>query len=88
MLPDKRRVSVKPAAILRCAMATAIADWIRTDMVPLAESLGSAISDLDNFDSFECRGRNRVAGASCPSTAAPTRSTFAPSSSPTAGRSR
>jgi hypothetical protein len=63
VLPDKRRVSVKPAAILRCAMASAIADWIRTDMAPLAVSLGSAISDLDNFDSFECRGRNRVVGA-------------------------
>ena len=63
VLPDKRRVSVKPAAILRCAMATAIADWIRTDMAPLAARLGSTISDLDNFDSFECRGRNRVAGA-------------------------
>jgi hypothetical protein len=63
VLPDKRRVSVKPAAILRCAMATAISDWIRTDVAPLATSLGSAISDLDNFDSFECRGRNRVVGA-------------------------
>jgi hypothetical protein len=63
VLPDKRRVSVKPAAILRCAMASAIADWIRTDMAPLATSLGSVISDLDNFDSFECRGRNRVVGA-------------------------
>ena len=63
VLPDKRRVSVKPAAILRCAMASAVADWIRTDMAPLAVSLGSIISDLDNFDSFECRGRNRVVGA-------------------------
>ena len=63
VLPDKRRVSVKPAAILRCAMATAIADWIRSDMAPLAASLGSTISDLDNFNSFECRGRNRVVGA-------------------------
>jgi hypothetical protein len=63
VLPDKRRVSVKPAAILRCAMATAIADWIRTDMAPLAASLDTTISDLDNFDSFECRGRNRVVGA-------------------------
>jgi hypothetical protein len=62
VLPDKRRVSVKPAAILRCAMASAIADWIRTDMAPLAARLGSVISDLDNFDSFECRGRNRAAG--------------------------
>ena len=63
VLPDKRRVSVKPAAILRCAMASEIADWIRTDMAPLAARLGSSISDLDNFNSFECRGRNRVAGA-------------------------
>jgi hypothetical protein len=63
VLPDKRRVSVKPAAILRCAMASALADWIRTDIAPLAASLGSTVSDLDNFDSFECRGRNRVVGA-------------------------
>lgn len=63
VLPDKRLVSVKPAAILRCTMASAIADWIRADMAPLAVSLGSVISDLDNFDSFECRGRNRVVGA-------------------------
>jgi hypothetical protein len=63
VLPDKRRVSVKPAAILRCAMASALADWIRTDIAPLAASLGSTVSDLDNFDSFECRGRNRIVGA-------------------------
>jgi hypothetical protein len=63
VMPDKRQVSVKPAAILRCKMASMLADWIRTDIAPLATSLGSTVSDLDNFDSFECRGRNRVAGA-------------------------
>jgi hypothetical protein len=63
VLPDKRQVAVKPAAILRCAMASEIADWIRTDIAPLALGAGSAISGLDNFDSFECRGRNRVVGA-------------------------
>ncbi|TWA94604.1 extensin family protein [Bradyrhizobium stylosanthis] len=63
VLPDKRKVAVKPAAILRCTMASAIADWVRKDMVPLATSLGTTVSDLDNFDSFECRGRNRIAGA-------------------------
>jgi hypothetical protein len=63
VLPDRHRVEVKPAAILRCTMATAIADWIRTDVAPLAQDLGSEVSGLDNFDSFECRGRNRVAGA-------------------------
>jgi hypothetical protein len=63
VLPDKRQVSVKPAAILRCPMASALAEWIRNDIAPLAAGLGSAISNLDNFDSYECRGRNRVAGA-------------------------
>jgi hypothetical protein len=63
VLPDRRQVSVKPAAILRCTMASALADWIRSDIAPLAVTLGSTISDLDNFDSFECRGRNRIAGA-------------------------
>jgi hypothetical protein len=63
VLPDHRQVMVKPAAILRCKMASAVADWVRTDIAPLAGNLGSAIADLDNFDSFECRSRNRVTGA-------------------------
>jgi hypothetical protein len=63
VLPDKRQVALKPPAILRCAMASQIADWVRTDVAPLTLSLGSVISVLDNFDSFECRGRNRVVGA-------------------------
>jgi len=63
VLPDSKQVAVKPAAILRCTMAAAIADWVRSDMAPFAERLGTALSDLDNFDSFECRGRNRVSGA-------------------------
>ena len=32
VLPDKRKVAVKPAAILRCKMAAAVADWVRTDI--------------------------------------------------------
>ena len=63
VLPDSRQVVVKPAAVLRCKMASAIADWVRTDIAPLAKNLGSVIAGLDNFDSFECRSRNRVAGA-------------------------
>ncbi|HET6839260.1 MAG TPA: extensin family protein [Bradyrhizobium sp.] len=63
VLPDKHLVAVKPAAILRCAMASEIADWIRTDVAPLAASMGTLVSDLDNFDAFECRSRNRVPGA-------------------------
>jgi len=63
VLPDKHRVSLKPAATLRCGMAAALADWVRSDVEPLAEGAGSKLSDLDNFDSYDCRGRNGVAGA-------------------------
>ncbi|WP_371420747.1 extensin family protein [Tardiphaga sp.] len=63
VLPDKTRVPLKPAGTMRCAMATAVAEWIRADMAPLATSLGTRLIELDNFDSFDCRGRNRVVGA-------------------------
>jgi hypothetical protein len=63
VLPDKRRVSVNPPATLRCAMASEIADWVRTDMVRLSAPLGSEPNALDNFDSFDCRSFNGVPGA-------------------------
>ena len=63
VLPDRRQIAVKPAAILRCPMASAIAAWVRADIAPLAKNLGSSVANIDNFDSFECRSRNRIAGA-------------------------
>ena len=58
-----QRVAIKPPAILRCTMATAIANWVREDAAPLAVTLGSSLSEIDNYDSYECRGRNRIVGA-------------------------
>jgi hypothetical protein len=63
VLPDKRKVAVTPPATLRCTMATAIADWVRTDLVAIAQKLGSEPAGLDNYDSYECRGFNRIPGA-------------------------
>jgi len=63
VLADKHRVAVTPPATLRCKMASEIADWVRTDVVRLTAALGSEPSVLDNFDSYECRGFNRIAGA-------------------------
>jgi hypothetical protein len=63
VLADKTRVLLKPAATMRCTMATAVANWLRTDMATLASSLNTKLVELDNFDSFSCRGRNRVQGA-------------------------
>jgi hypothetical protein len=63
VLRDKKRVPLKPAATLRCPMATAIAEWLRGDVAAIATEGGTSVSELDNFDSFDCRGRNRIAGA-------------------------
>lgn len=63
VLPGGQRVRLTSAATLRCTMASAVADWVRRDLAPLAEGLGSKVVELDNYDSFDCRGRNRVEGA-------------------------
>ena len=63
ILPDQSKVVVTPTATLRCPMAEQIALWVRDDVEPLAVKLGSPLRVLDNFDSYECRGRNRIPGA-------------------------
>ena len=63
ILPDQSKVAVTPAGILRCPMAEELAQWVREDVAPTATKLGSPLRVLDNFDSYECRGRNRVRGA-------------------------
>jgi hypothetical protein len=63
VLPDKHRVSMKPAATMRCGMAAAVVDWVRTDVQPLAQGMGTEVTELENYDAYECRGRNGVSGA-------------------------
>ena len=43
-------------------MAEAIVQWVREDVAPLVGRLGK-LRQLDNYDSYECRGQNRVVGA-------------------------
>jgi hypothetical protein len=63
ILMDQSRVTINPPALLRCEMATAVSHWVRDDMAPHAARLGSALRGIENFDSYDCRGRNRVLGA-------------------------
>jgi hypothetical protein len=63
LLPDKTRVAVTPPAILRCSFAEAIVQWVREDLAPAARELGAPLKSLDNYASYDCRGRNRVIGA-------------------------
>lgn len=61
--PDKSQVALNPPATMRCTMAEALANWVREDLTPTTSQLGSAPRALDNYASYDCRGRNRVAGA-------------------------
>lgn len=64
VMPDKSRVAVNPPAVLRCSMAEAVAHWMREDVGPAVVPFGGApLAAIANYDSFECRGRNRVVGA-------------------------
>jgi hypothetical protein len=61
--PDKSRVAISPPATMRCTMAEALATWVREDLTATVAPMGSPPRELDNYASYDCRGRNRVAGA-------------------------
>jgi hypothetical protein len=63
VLTDRTEVAIEPPATLRCEMAEAVVSFVRQDLAPAAAAMGSALSAIENFDSYECRSRNRVAGA-------------------------
>jgi hypothetical protein len=63
-LKDNTRVALMPAPLLRCTMAEEVVQWVREDVAPIAQrALGAALRRIENFDSYDCRGRNRVIGS-------------------------
>jgi hypothetical protein len=44
-------------------MAEEIVHWVREDVVPVVQRFGSPLKSLDNYASFDCRGRNNIVGA-------------------------
>jgi hypothetical protein len=63
ILSDRSRVEVTPPAILQCMMAEAVAGWVRQSVAPQVLELGSSLKAVENLTSFDCRGRNGIAGA-------------------------
>jgi hypothetical protein len=63
VVDDHTDVAVEPPATMRCEMAEAVADFVRHDLAPAADAMGSPLRAIANHDSYDCRGRNRVAGA-------------------------
>jgi hypothetical protein len=63
LLADSKRIDIKPAPYLRCAMAESLASWVRDEAAPRVATAGVALRSVETYDDFECRGRNRVTGA-------------------------
>jgi hypothetical protein len=63
VLPNGAQVGVTPPAVLRCEMAEMVAHWVRDSVAPVVAEIGPPLMGLDNFASYECRGRNRIVGA-------------------------
>ncbi|MFG1378306.1 extensin family protein [Xanthobacter autotrophicus] len=62
-LLDGRLVAFKPAAVIRCEVAAAVAGWLREDLAPAIAALGSQVTAVTVAASYDCRPRNRVSGA-------------------------
>ena len=63
VLPDGGRVAVTPPATLRCSTAESIVRWVREDVVMAVQGLGAQLRSIDNYASYDCRGRNNIVGA-------------------------
>jgi len=63
VLADKTKITLTPPATVRCTFAEAIVQWVREDVVPRVRARNAALKGIDNYDSYDCRGRNRVVGA-------------------------
>jgi hypothetical protein len=63
LLPGKVQVAVTPPAMLRCSLAEVIVKWVREDMAPQVRNLKGSLKTLDNYASYDCRGRNNIPGA-------------------------
>lgn len=62
-LSDGSMAAFSPPAIMRCEMVVAVANWVKEDLEPAAEALGSRIETVRVADSYACRPRNRRKGA-------------------------
>jgi hypothetical protein len=58
-----RRVTLHPPAVLDCGAAETVAQWVRDEAGPAFPPEGPQLATIAVAASYECRGRNRVAGA-------------------------
>ena len=52
MLAGGARVELKPAPMLRCTFAEAVASWLRDEAAPRVEKIGSVLKTVETYDDF------------------------------------
>ena len=57
------RIAFHPPPAMNCALGTAVADWVREDLVPLFAQSGAALATLSDTSGYACRSRDHIAGA-------------------------
>lgn len=62
-ISESRMAALKPEAVVTCEVAAAVTSWVREDLAPAVRALGSEIDTVRVAASYDCRGRNRIAGA-------------------------
>lgn len=63
LLSDNTRIAMSPPATMRCTMAEAVAHWVRDEVAPAFAKAGPPIRAIDNYASYDCRGRNNIISA-------------------------
>ncbi len=63
LMAGNTQVVIKPAPVLRCAMAESLASWVRDEAAPRVVKAGAVLRQVDTYDDYSCRGRNRIIGA-------------------------
>ena len=51
-------VALRPDAVMRCATARALAQWVATDVREAADALGASVTAIDHGSTYVCRRRN------------------------------
>jgi hypothetical protein len=62
VLADGGRVALSPAVVVRASLASVVANWVREDLAP-GIIKGDRLADIEGTGGYECRGRDRIAGA-------------------------
>jgi hypothetical protein len=62
VLANNAKVVLSPAVIMRASLASVVADWVREDLAS-AIAKGDRLISIEGAGGYECRSRDRIAGA-------------------------